>query len=364
MPSPCVAGNLVSIGVGAIVTVGVSLIWPEDFDFESTRNLNMGSSGAHVSRQPEAPATPDADADDKDFAAEKEGGLDALPAATTAPASPRSPAALEEPEIDFVGLNKAFRFARWCSVTLFTILIVLIPLPLFGSSHVFSVRDFTAWVSVSIAWALIATVVVRPSHSPGPRAPLGDTLTPPSCSFLALRRRLWCTLSGSRATRSATSSTASTSTCSTRCAPPPCPLPPASLAPALTPSPDPFSLRDVGLGRVQGLDIANPYPVLSFQPISLSRRAPRVPSRPTFRDMHAPPDHPCVSSYERSAARASVRPPCIMYVGSAARLDTGGRGRPKRASACRECGQRAPRADRERLAPTLEPMRLCAGRAI
>jgi Na+/proline symporter len=34
---PMLAGNLVSIGVGAIIAIGSSIIWPADFDFEITR---------------------------------------------------------------------------------------------------------------------------------------------------------------------------------------------------------------------------------------------------------------------------------------------------------------------------------------
>lgn len=39
------AGNIAAIGVGAIISVGSSFIWPEDFDFAITRALNAHDVG-------------------------------------------------------------------------------------------------------------------------------------------------------------------------------------------------------------------------------------------------------------------------------------------------------------------------------
>lgn len=36
---PMLAGNVVSIGVGGIIALGSTAIWPENFNFEITRNL-------------------------------------------------------------------------------------------------------------------------------------------------------------------------------------------------------------------------------------------------------------------------------------------------------------------------------------
>lgn len=119
----------------------------------------MEESGAQPTHEANTlPATPQLD--EKDLESEK--NVDAVIGAPTLSTTAVDPTSLpvEEPEIDFVGLNKSFRFARWASIILFTILIILIPLPLFGSSHVFSAKDFTAYVSFGIAWALIAACVV------------------------------------------------------------------------------------------------------------------------------------------------------------------------------------------------------------
>lgn len=100
------AGNVTAIGVGALVTVVGSLIWPEHYDFEGTRNLNAEHTITSITREPETPVTPDLDEKDKDLGQEKE----ALPPSLTVPRGVDD-LAVEQPEIDFVGLNKAFRFA-------------------------------------------------------------------------------------------------------------------------------------------------------------------------------------------------------------------------------------------------------------
>lgn len=144
---------------GPVVTVVWSLISPENFDFEATRALGMEDSGAQPTHEANTqPGTPHID--EKDLDSEK--NVDAVTGAHTLSTTIVDPTSLriEQPEIDFVGLNKSFRFARWSSVVLFCVLMLIIPLPLFGSSHVFSVQDFTAYVSFGIAWALIAACVV------------------------------------------------------------------------------------------------------------------------------------------------------------------------------------------------------------
>jgi hypothetical protein len=61
-------------------------------------------------------------------------------------------------------LDKAFRFAAYFSITSAIILLVLIPLPLFFSSHVFTKGGFKGWIAVSFVWVFyaICAVVVYP----------------------------------------------------------------------------------------------------------------------------------------------------------------------------------------------------------
>jgi len=155
------AGNVASIGVGAIVSTLASLIYPEDYDFETTRAIN----------KPEIPPTALDEQDGKD---EKNGaeraevkdkaGVKAGRAGSFAGDS--FDAQEESDELDPVALNKAFKFATWSSVALFVVLILLIPLPLFFSQHVYTVGGFTGWVSVGIIWTFLSsfTVVIYPLY--------------------------------------------------------------------------------------------------------------------------------------------------------------------------------------------------------
>ncbi|KAF8906688.1 urea transporter [Mucidula mucida] len=114
------AGNLASIGVGAIVAVASSFIWPESFDFEVT----------HAE-------------DHADVTPVEEDGKD---------------------DLDPVALKKAFRFASWASLALLLIMIIIIPLPLFFASTVYGEGGLTAWVVIGIIWTFLSafTVVLYP----------------------------------------------------------------------------------------------------------------------------------------------------------------------------------------------------------
>lgn len=136
------AGNLGSIAIGGIIATIVSLIWPEDYDFAATRAINSPAS------HHQAPAVGEGD-----VYAEKK-----------VPDSSISSVVNEAPkldnELDTVGLNKAFKFAAWSSVALTLIFMILIPLPLFGASTVYSVTGFTVWVVVGIVWAFCSAFAV------------------------------------------------------------------------------------------------------------------------------------------------------------------------------------------------------------
>jgi urea-proton symporter len=134
------AGNLASIGVGGIVATVCSYIWPEDFDWESTRAINANFH-APVTRSDTKKSEDldikekDADVDVRDVSSNEDSIDD---------------------ELDPVALDKAFRFASWSSIGLFVVLILLIPLPLFFASTVYTARGLAAWVSIGIArWALV-----------------------------------------------------------------------------------------------------------------------------------------------------------------------------------------------------------------
>ncbi|TEB29666.1 urea transporter [Coprinellus micaceus] len=140
------AGNLAAIGVGGIVATVVSYIWPEDFSWEATRSINK-------------PAAPESEKVAEDSDSDKKGADVAVStkAASIADSFDRTE---EDKELDPVALTKAFNFASWSSIGLFVTLILIIPLPLFFSQHVYGVGGFTGWVIVGIIWTFFSAFAV------------------------------------------------------------------------------------------------------------------------------------------------------------------------------------------------------------
>ncbi|KAK1230957.1 hypothetical protein PQX77_005931 [Marasmius sp. AFHP31] len=139
------AGNIASIGVGAIVSIVASLIWPDDFDFEATRAMNRPKKTAGFSRDSKS------EYDDE----KKEAKTPSI-----------SPVASvdEDDDLDPVALKKAFNFAAYSSLSLLLIFIILIPLPLFFAQTIYGVGGLTAWVVIGIIWTFVSsfTVVIYP----------------------------------------------------------------------------------------------------------------------------------------------------------------------------------------------------------
>jgi len=115
---PMLAGNLVSLGASCIFTVVVSLLKPDDFDGNVTKDGLKQLM----------------DEEDKDV--------------------------LDPAETDEVKLNRAANIAYWSSIVLTIVLIVVWPIPMFLSKYVFSEGFFTGWVSFGMAWAIIAAITV------------------------------------------------------------------------------------------------------------------------------------------------------------------------------------------------------------
>lgn len=149
------AGNLASIGVGGIVAVAASLVWPEDFDFESTRGLNITVAAPKVTRGVEY---------DDEKTSEKEAEKGQVSTEAHEAVDYESPIITTDPDLDPVALDKAFRFAAWSSAALTVVMLILIPLPLFFASTIYGVRGLTAWVVIGILWCFCSafTVVLYP----------------------------------------------------------------------------------------------------------------------------------------------------------------------------------------------------------
>ncbi|KAK7457086.1 hypothetical protein VKT23_010387 [Stygiomarasmius scandens] len=143
------AGNLASIGVGGIVSVVTSYIWPDNFDFELTRAINRPEPSSETK-----PAIVNEPEDEKKERTSEEASESASTPATSA----------EEDDLNPTALKKAFNFAAWSSLTLLLVMIIIIPLPLFFAQTVYGVRGLEAWVVIGIIWCFVSsfTVVLYP----------------------------------------------------------------------------------------------------------------------------------------------------------------------------------------------------------
>ncbi|KAG9009360.1 hypothetical protein FRB94_012177 [Tulasnella sp. JGI-2019a] len=162
---PMLAGNVASIAVGGVIAVGWTLLRPDnEFTWEQTRAIN--SPDSHVTQNVVKESTSREDDEKRSIDDKKsDRGVQELVQPVNAE-DPELKGFTTEQDLDRVGLKKAFRFAVWASVILFIILIILVPLPLFGSSVVYGTAGFTAWTAIGIIWMFCGffTVVIYPVY--------------------------------------------------------------------------------------------------------------------------------------------------------------------------------------------------------
>ncbi|TRM67086.1 hypothetical protein BD626DRAFT_546072 [Schizophyllum amplum] len=138
------AGNLASIGVGAIVSLTWSLIVRPSYTFESPLDEEKRATGEEKRASDEGIS---ASGDEKRPASIKE----VQTIVETAEA---------DDDLDPVALKRAFRFAAWASLVLLIVLVLAIPLPLFFAQTIYGVQGLTTWVGIGIAWTFLAAGVV------------------------------------------------------------------------------------------------------------------------------------------------------------------------------------------------------------
>ncbi|KZT05021.1 uncharacterized protein LAESUDRAFT_656553 [Laetiporus sulphureus 93-53] len=134
------AGNLASLCCGAIFSALITLVKPDnEFDWSQTKNINP--HGRALDRE-RARMT-------EEFAEKAQES----PLEKTASAESD-----EQPEY-YETLGKSLTSAAWVSVILSFIIVFLIPIPLFLSHYIFSLRFFKAWIIISIIWLIVAAVI-------------------------------------------------------------------------------------------------------------------------------------------------------------------------------------------------------------
>ncbi|KAH9949092.1 Sodium:solute symporter family-domain-containing protein [Amylocystis lapponica] len=154
---PTMSGNLGSCCSGFIISVIVTLIKPDNkFDWSETKKINpraramdkqrRNAVAVLEGREPE-PETPVESDDEKK--------MDAV----TRASSVKDDESVAETVENHDELQKSLRFATWSSLTLTFIIIFLIPIPMFLSHYVFSLRFFKAWVIICVVWLFTAAFI-------------------------------------------------------------------------------------------------------------------------------------------------------------------------------------------------------------
>ena len=155
---PTLAGNLAAILTGLIVSVVVSFIKPDDFDWEATRAINAEHSDLNGETAPQHGATK---VNVKGVGSEAQS-----PESTTPEKQPGTPDGEDVPSPIQPGemrrmsldedledhprhLRSAFKLACFASFILTFVVDFLVPIPMFLSHYIFSQGFFTAWVRCS-----------------------------------------------------------------------------------------------------------------------------------------------------------------------------------------------------------------------
>lgn len=160
---PTLAGNVAAITTGLIVTLTISMLKPDDFDWELTRAINAivvdgtQDHGTTTRANSSSPELSDL--------TEKKGFQNTI--STTTTNTPPPPAELpahlaptaDEGEDDPRTLRSAFKLACIFAFVLTFILDFLLPMPMFFSHYVFSRGFFTAWVIISFIWVFVSSAI-------------------------------------------------------------------------------------------------------------------------------------------------------------------------------------------------------------
>ncbi|TVY15500.1 Urea active transporter [Lachnellula arida] len=156
---PTLAGNMAGVFTGLILTVVITYIKPDNFDWEITRSINL----------PELSAPPTIASVTEDSGPETGSGEEKTVTSDPDPA-PAPPHAtlptvlhedleeLEDAAImeDPTRLKGALRFAYISSSVLTLIMLIIVPVPMFLSHYKFSLTFFKTWVGISFVWVFFA----------------------------------------------------------------------------------------------------------------------------------------------------------------------------------------------------------------
>ncbi|KAG9751076.1 solute symporter family transporter, partial [Aureobasidium melanogenum] len=173
------AGNLGAVASGLILTVAVSLIKPQNFDWAITRSINaegptvvesqLQQKQMQEGKYDAATAVVEPSDDEKAPAPEKDTSSTPSiseplpqsrhPNSTIAEHEDAERAADRLVEESPNSLRGAFKLACIAAFVLTFIMDFLVPMPMFFSHYVFSKGFFTGWVVISFIWVFVSTAI-------------------------------------------------------------------------------------------------------------------------------------------------------------------------------------------------------------
>ncbi|GAA6018649.1 hypothetical protein JCM10207_008994 [Rhodosporidiobolus poonsookiae] len=161
LPYSAISGAAPGLVMSTLTTVIISLIWPDNYDFQSTRAIALSDSDASsTSELKQGGSDAELDVEKKD-----EPMAQTLPATDmdrqSEDATAVTPALVEaqtDPALERAVLQRVFIRSTYFSGSLALIITILIPIPMFAAHYVFSRRFFEVWIGFSIVWVLMAGI--------------------------------------------------------------------------------------------------------------------------------------------------------------------------------------------------------------
>jgi hypothetical protein len=158
---PTLAGNLAAVLMGCLISVVVSCVKPDDFDWEITRSIN---AAPHIiEAQSSGTTTPKLHGPSTEKSSPTLTPQPSTPHNTTLPTLPpkisssdstsiTDAAIMDDPKL----LNASFRFACISATVLTLLMDLIIPIPMFLSHYICSKGFFLGWIIISFIWVFFA----------------------------------------------------------------------------------------------------------------------------------------------------------------------------------------------------------------
>ncbi|KAK0201054.1 Na+/solute symporter [Desarmillaria ectypa] len=137
-PYSAVCSGLTGFLFSGVITIGISLLSPANYDFQGTRGIPRLDDFDHSDRASENVQNKKDDVD------------------TTVVGADEAESQIGKGEIDMKTLKAAFKRAACYSLILTVIVAIVVPLPMFFSHYVYDKQFYKFWASVTIMWALMS----------------------------------------------------------------------------------------------------------------------------------------------------------------------------------------------------------------